>query len=661
MYRTNMPQPFNAFQWAAVFAPREQRGRFPFIRPTLAVALLLTFGCTAKTKADGPSAAEPHTIEELRQAIAEVLQDTGVPGAGIALVSKDKVIWVGVGQADRATGREVTPETLFRAGSISKSFVALSVLKLRDDGKLHLDDRLRNLVGDAHFDNPWEETDPVLLAHVLEHTAGFDDLAIAEIGGSFPDVTLRTVLSSPSRSRTCRWKPGRFFSYSNGGPPLAAYAIERLTGRSFDRYLDEEILAPLRMETASFLLTDAVTKNLANGYQSDGVTEVPYCHIRDRPSGALNITPGELAHLVQLLLNRGTYEGVRLLTPESVERMETAATTRAAQKGVRAGYGLGNFTTFHKGVRFQGHDGGMPGFLARYSYAPERGTGYVIMINTAKIGAFSRVAGLVVDYLTHDWAPSTPPATAAVTGERLQGFAGYYEPCTTRNELVRFVNRLVDIQFVSVEGGALQVRSLTSGPTQLSPVNDSGVFRGASDPVATAAFMEVDDELVLSGLRLGNYRRVPAWWVWGQAAVTASCLVLMLSSILFALVWGPRKALGRMRSVRHLSVRLLPLAAVLCLLAAFAVPFTGCWSRDQMLDQLLGRLGHCTPWSLSFCILTWLFALATLAGLLQAIRARHWEVRPWIRYHSLFVSLSNSIVLAYLGYWGVIGLRTWVP
>src|SRR5262245_14667352 len=141
----------------------------------LATLPLLAFGCAGQAEKDEPPA--PATLEELDQAITRVLHETQTPGAGVVLVSKDKVLWkAGIGLADRATGREVTPDTIFRAGSISKCFVALAVLKLQEEGKLRLDVRLRDLVGDIEFANPWEATDPVRLAHVLEHTAGFDDI-----------------------------------------------------------------------------------------------------------------------------------------------------------------------------------------------------------------------------------------------------------------------------------------------------------------------------------------------------------------------------------------------------------------------------------------------------------------------------------------------------
>lgn len=78
-------------------------------------------------------------------------------GAGVALVSRDEVLWLeGIGRVDLATGRKVTPDTLFRIGSISKSFVGLAVLMLQEQGKLDLNDKLSDLAPEIEFENRWE-------------------------------------------------------------------------------------------------------------------------------------------------------------------------------------------------------------------------------------------------------------------------------------------------------------------------------------------------------------------------------------------------------------------------------------------------------------------------------------------------------------------------
>src|ERR1700674_2604375 len=104
----------------------------------LAAALaMLVAGCSG---AKQPKVPAPQTIDELKSAVRRVLTEHRIPGVGIALVSKDKVIWAGgAGKADLANDKDVTADTMFRIGSITKGFVALSILKLQEEGKISLD------------------------------------------------------------------------------------------------------------------------------------------------------------------------------------------------------------------------------------------------------------------------------------------------------------------------------------------------------------------------------------------------------------------------------------------------------------------------------------------------------------------------------------------
>ncbi len=120
------------------------------------------------------------------------------------------------------SGRDATGDTLFRIGSISKMFVSLSVLMLQEQGQLALDDLVRSRIPDVAFENPWEQTDPVRIVHLLEHTTGFDDLTFREYAHGRL-VTLKEGLDYEPRSRKSRWRPGTRFSYCNSGPPMAAY------------------------------------------------------------------------------------------------------------------------------------------------------------------------------------------------------------------------------------------------------------------------------------------------------------------------------------------------------------------------------------------------------------------------------------------------------
>lgn len=121
-------------------------------------------------RAQGPA---PRSHDALRDSMDAVLDRTGAPGVGVVLFSADSIRWEGyVGVADRTADRPVTAQTVFRAGSISKSMVATAVLLLVEEGRLNLYDPVRELVPEIEIQNPWTETDPVRVAHVLEHTAG---------------------------------------------------------------------------------------------------------------------------------------------------------------------------------------------------------------------------------------------------------------------------------------------------------------------------------------------------------------------------------------------------------------------------------------------------------------------------------------------------------
>jgi CubicO group peptidase (beta-lactamase class C family) len=163
-------------------------------------ALVFFLFCSSLVAADPPPPA-PKTTAELDQALRKVLVETKTPGVGVSVVAHDRVLWTaGIGKADVAKGIEVTPDTLFRIGSVSKSIVSLSILKLEEQGKLHLTDTARSLAPEIPFSNPWESTDPVRIVNLLEHTTGFDDLHFSEYANNDPHAahsSRRARLSSP--------------------------------------------------------------------------------------------------------------------------------------------------------------------------------------------------------------------------------------------------------------------------------------------------------------------------------------------------------------------------------------------------------------------------------------------------------------------------------
>src|SRR2546422_6143520 len=234
----------------------------------LAVAsmLLIPAPGAAQQKNDQP---HPKTLQELQQAMKDVLDKEHVPGAGVALVANGEVLWCGgIGEADIAAKRAVSCDTEFRVGSISKTFVALSLLKLQEEGKINLYARLQDVAPEIPFKNRWETTHPVRIVNLLEHTAGFDDMEPSEVYNVHDryDFPLLEVFKRFMKPQTARWPPGTRMSYSNPGNAIAGYLIEKVSGKPFDQYIREAFLRPLGMERADYPFTDANKPLLAAAY-----------------------------------------------------------------------------------------------------------------------------------------------------------------------------------------------------------------------------------------------------------------------------------------------------------------------------------------------------------------------------------------------------------
>ena len=374
-----------------------------------ALALAPTWGA-AQQKDDLP---HPKTVEELKKAMKDVLDKEHVPGVGVALIANGEVLWCGgLGKVDVATNRDVACDTEFRVGSVSKTFVALALLKLQEEGKINLYARLQDVAPEVPAKNKWEAAHPVRIVNLLEHTAGYDDMEFSEVYNLHDpyDFPLLKVFQRFRKPQSARWIPSTRMSYSNPGNAVAGYLIEKVSAKPFDQYIRETFLQPMGMEKADYPFTDAIKPLLATPYEGNPPKAIGYPFIYLRPAGDLKTSPGELAKLVQFLLRRGRTEEAQLVKPESILRMETPETTLAARNGLRLEYGLANYSSVEGGVVTHGHNGGIDGFLSTYRYMPEQNWGYVILLNSSSSGrALTDTNRLAIDFLSKDFPKPQQP------------------------------------------------------------------------------------------------------------------------------------------------------------------------------------------------------------------------------------------------------------
>ena len=361
-----------------------------------------------------------------------------------------------------------------------------------------------------------------------------------------------------------------------------------------------------------------------------------------------------MAAYVQFYLNRGSVNGTQLVPASEIDRMESPVSTWAAHDGLKAGYGLSNYWTFNDGFVYHGHNGGVEGGLTEMAYLPEYNMGYFYSINSGNSDAFSKIGKAIRAYITLHLQRPAVPAPAALPSDAAD-YAGFYEPDSPRQEVTRFLDRLDGLSRLHFSDGKMVISSL-DGTNTFIPVSGH-LFRFTSkddlpEPAASAALLTPNAEgrFIQAG---GTMKRIPTPFAFFEILLTALVVLAMTSILLYAPVWIIGGLFKKRRRPAERPMRLWPLLAMLCLIA-FVADFILCGS------DIISRLGNVTVWSLAIFCSTLLFAATSLISAWAAWRARAEGARRSVRVYSMIVSAALVIATAYLAWWGIIGLRTWV-
>jgi len=596
-------------------------------------------------------AAQPQPAEAALRALDESIQQTlqraAVPGAAVLLVEGGRLVLERYhGVADLATRRPVTAETVFRAGSISKTFTAMAALALAEDGRLRLQAPLAELLPEWRHDNPWAASHPVRMVHLLEHTAGLDDVRYRHYLIDSATMPLTEAVSAFGPYGV-RWRPGDGTAYSNAGPLVAGRAIERAAGTDFATFVTKRLTGPSGMASARWTRSDDIAPRLALSYTEDGRTLEPFVETPARPSGSLNITARDLAQLPRLLLGRGTLDGVQVLQAASVQRMETPTSQGHAQRARLAlGWGPGLQADVRGRAVFYGHDGSIDGFVARFAYAPALGAGYVVMAN-ALSDAPMAVARQLRNHLERGLAPPIVVGQPVSATQREQ-WAGQFQSVTPRQELLRAVIGLTQWEGAVFEGDVLRYggqRWLHQG---------DGLFRAEGAAAPGLIFTSGPDGGLRAITRDGERRRVPRWEAIAKiGSLTLLALALPLTLLLMPIWvvagWRRRLPAGHARRARFWPV--------LALWAAVALPM-GVLALLGSAD--LTWLGRPTAVGWALAMLGWVAPALWLAAAVALVHAGRATTLPR-RAQALGVMhlLLAAMLLLWLGAHGWLGLRIW--
>lgn len=324
--------------------------------------------------AAGVRAADPvadRAIDMLfRNAVASRL---GVGYAVAVADGKGRLLFTrAYGQADLENPAAVKTNSLFKVGSITKQFTAAAILLLAERGKLSIDDPVSD-----HIDGFPDPT--ITLRHLLGHSSGLRNYT----GEKFrqQDARMRRSMSEMiayilAQPDLLTFPPGSRYSYSNSGYYLLGGVIEKVSGRPYDRFIQDELLAPLGLEHTAIDREDEIVPGLVHGYDRNpaapsGFSNTSYASPSTAgPAGALHSTLGDL-----ICWNRALLDG-RVLSASSLEQM--------TRRGL-GDYGLGlMIRTSPDGVVSIGHGGSINGYNAMLLTLPESGHTLVVLGNAGQ-------------------------------------------------------------------------------------------------------------------------------------------------------------------------------------------------------------------------------------------------------------------------------------
>jgi CubicO group peptidase (beta-lactamase class C family) len=286
-------------------------------------------------------------VSEQLDRLLQARQADRLPSVAAAVVRKGETVWANaVGVADYGEGREATPATQYRIGSITKTFTTTAILQLRDEGALDLDDRLEQHLEGIENGSP-------TIRRMLAHLSGLQ----REVGEMFVDGTTPT---EDDLAVAFALRPAQAHHYSNLAFGLLGRVVAAKSGVAYAQYVDERILRPLGLERTTWQPQEPS----AQGYLVDEYART----VAKEPATDLGgvAAMGQLWSTVEDLARWATFlargeEGV--LSPRTVEEMWFPQVMYYPEDWVLA-WGLGLQLYNHQGKIFGGHGGAMPGHLA---------------------------------------------------------------------------------------------------------------------------------------------------------------------------------------------------------------------------------------------------------------------------------------------------------
>jgi len=346
--------------------------------------------------------------------MAQVLRDWNVPGIGVGIVIKDKLVFAkGYGYRDYGKKLPFTPTTTQPIASNTKLFTAIAAGMLVEDGKLDWDQPIRQYVPSLKFFN--DDLDrTITIRDMLSHRTGITRHDLIWYKSEFTQKELFERLkylepSEPARS---------VFLYNNMMYAGSGFSIELLSGKTWEAFVRDRILTPLGMTTTTFTIEDMLkTPEPGVPYterrDSTELYQIPYYSdaIGVAPAGAINSSIVDMSKWLIALMNDGKPDGKQVLPKAAIKQTlapsialpNTGLEVRGWGELLNAAYGMGRWTASYRGHLIAYHGGDLPGFHSQVSTMPYDGIGVIVFVignhaaplyNIVSYNVYERLLGL---------------------------------------------------------------------------------------------------------------------------------------------------------------------------------------------------------------------------------------------------------------------------
>ncbi|MEX2231143.1 MAG: serine hydrolase domain-containing protein [Cyclobacteriaceae bacterium] len=352
--------------------------------------LLLILICLLSYTSRGQSEAKEPTSDALEyiDAWLEAQQAYDhLPGISVGIVKDQQLIWSkGYGFSDIEKNIPATPQTLYSICSITKLFTSIAIMQLYEQGKLRLDDSISSLLPELKIDQQFKQSGPITIRGLLTHSSGLPRESDFPYwtGPDFKFPTKKQVTEKLEEQKTL-YPASTYFQYSNLGMTILGEVVEKLSGKPYDVYVEENILKPLRLSNTKSTLPQNLWGNkLATGYSSlnrQGARDiVPLFDSRGiQAATGFSSTVEDLAEFASWQFRLLTHGGKEILSAATLKDMQRV---HWVDPDWKMHWGLGFVVFQNNGKTLTGHWGTCPGYRSILLMDPKEKLAFIVLINT---------------------------------------------------------------------------------------------------------------------------------------------------------------------------------------------------------------------------------------------------------------------------------------